>query len=83
MFGEQTSLFNVRYQCLKLVKSPDDDWVTYAGIVNRECENSKLRQMTDDQFKCLIFICGLQSAQDADIRTRLLNRMEQDPELTL
>ena len=28
-------------------------------------------------------LCGLQSAQDADIRTRLLNRMEQDPELTL
>ena len=66
MFGEQTLLFNVPYQCLKLVKS-DDDWVTYDGIVNRECENSKLRQMTDDQFKCLIFICGLQSDQDADI----------------
>ena len=25
MFDEQTSLSNVRYQCLKLVKSPDDD----------------------------------------------------------
>ena len=83
MFGEQMSLFNIRYQCLKLVKSPDDDWVTYAGIVNRECENSKFCKMTDDQFKCLIFICGLQSAQDSDIRTRLLNRLEQDPDLTL
>lgn len=83
IFGEQTSLFNIRYQCLKLIKNTEDDWVTYAGVVNRECERFKLRQMTDDQFKCLIFACGLQSPHDAEIRTRLLNRMEQDPNLNL
>ena len=83
IFGEPTSLFNVRYKCLKLVKDPNSDWITYAGSVNRYCERFKLRSMTDDQFKCLIFTCGLQSVQDADIRTRILSRLEQDPDLTL
>ena len=83
IFGEQSSLFNTRYQCMKLTKRDTDDFLTYAGIVNRESERFKLRSITDDQFKCLIFICGLQSPKDADIRTRLLSSIEQDPQLTL
>lgn len=83
IFGEPTSLFNTRYQCLKLVKDPNSDWVTYAGNVNQYCERFKLRTMTEDQFKCLIFACGLQSGEDADIRTRIISRLEQHPDLTL
>ena len=83
IFGDQSSLFNVRYQCLKLVKNPADDFVKFAGLVNRECEKFKLKTMTDDQFKCLIFVCGLQSSGDTDIRTRLLNKIEQEPDINL
>ncbi|KER21110.1 hypothetical protein T265_15162, partial [Opisthorchis viverrini] len=83
IFGDQTSLFNIRYQCLKWVKKDYDDFITFAGVVNRERERSKLSSMTENQFKCLIFISGLQSSQDADNRTRLLNRIEQDAEMTL
>ncbi|KER21195.1 hypothetical protein T265_10422 [Opisthorchis viverrini] len=32
IFGEQTSLFNIRYRCMKLVKSDADDFLTYSGI---------------------------------------------------
>ncbi|CAH8517924.1 unnamed protein product [Dicrocoelium dendriticum] len=39
--------------------------------------------MTEDQFKCLIFICGLQSHSDSDIRTRLLSKIELSPDITL
>ncbi|CAI2737860.1 unnamed protein product, partial [Dicrocoelium dendriticum] len=83
IFGERSSLFSTRYHCLKLVKHSMDDYITYAGIVNRECERFKLASMTETQFKCLMFICGLQSPSDADIRTRLLTRLEQDPDITL
>ncbi|KER33031.1 hypothetical protein T265_00942 [Opisthorchis viverrini] len=83
IFGEQTSLFNIRYRCMKLVKIDADDFLTYSGIVNRECERFKLGSLTEDQFKSLIFICGLQSPKDAEIRTRLLSRIEQDPSMTL
>ena len=56
MFGEQTSIFNVRYQCLKIAKIDAEDYVTYAGKVNRACENFNLKNLTADQFKSLIFI---------------------------
>nr|VZI29775.1 unnamed protein product [Spirometra erinaceieuropaei] len=70
IFGDQSSLFNTRFQCLKLCKRDSNDFITYAGIVNH-------------QFKCLIFICGLQSTKDADIRTRLLSKVQQNNSTTL
>ncbi|VDP88761.1 unnamed protein product [Echinostoma caproni] len=80
-FGEKASLFNIRYQCLKLAKNDTDDYVTLASIVNREYEKFKLCSMTDDQFKFLIFLSALQSPLDAEIRTRFLNRIEQNPNI--
>ncbi|CAH8549162.1 unnamed protein product [Schistosoma turkestanicum] len=83
IFSEQSSLFNIRYQCLKIIKSNEDDWVKHAGLVNRECERFKLSSMTEDQFKCLVFVCSLQSPDDADIRTRILSKIEQCPNISL
>ncbi|KAA3675531.1 uncharacterized protein DEA37_0000977 [Paragonimus westermani] len=45
--GDKSSLFNTRYQCLKLAKS-DDDYVTYASVVNRECQRFKFGSPTED-----------------------------------
>ncbi|CAH8671840.1 unnamed protein product [Schistosoma bovis] len=83
LFGDHHSLFSTRYRCLKLVMNESDDFLTHVGVVNRECERFKLRSLTEDQFKSLILICSLQSPKFSDIRTRLLNRLEQDPTLTL
>ncbi|VDK71328.1 unnamed protein product [Dibothriocephalus latus] len=60
-----------------------DDFLTLANTVNRKCEWFKLREFTDDQFKCLIFVSALRSRRDAEIRTRLLSKVEQDPKTTL
>ncbi|VDN38422.1 unnamed protein product [Dibothriocephalus latus] len=38
--------------------------------------------MADDQFKCFIFVSALQSPRDAKTRTRLLVKIEQDPNST-
>ena len=83
LFGPQQSLFSARYACLKLVKDPKDDFMTYAGRVNRECEKFRLAECNDDQFKCLIFVCGLQSSEDAFIRLKLLDKIETDPSCTV
>ncbi|VDO88238.1 unnamed protein product [Schistosoma margrebowiei] len=83
IFGELSSLLSIRYRCLNLVKREADEYGVLADIVNRECERFKLRSLTDDQFKCLIFIKALQSPQDAEVRTRLLARLDQDPNVTL
>lgn len=57
--------------------------MTYASIVDRVCEEFGLQEMSSYQFKYLIFVCGLQSEVDADIRTRILARIEQDPNISL
>ncbi|CAH8651202.1 unnamed protein product [Heterobilharzia americana] len=61
----------------------NDDSLTHIGIVNRECEKFKLKSITDDQSKSLILICSLQSSNFSIIRMRLMNRLEQEPALTL
>ncbi|BHF86025.1 hypothetical protein SprV_ctg2002920300, partial [Sparganum proliferum] len=83
IFGDQSSLFNTQFQCLQLCKRDSDDFITYAGIVSRECGRFQLGSLTEDQFKCLIFVCGLQSSTDADIRTRLLSKVHQNNSVTL
>nr|VZI21223.1 unnamed protein product [Spirometra erinaceieuropaei] len=83
IFGEQSSLFNTRFQCLQLCKRDSDDFITYAPIVNRECGRFQLGSLPEDQIKCLIFICGLQSPKDADIRTCLLSKVQQSNSITL
>lgn len=76
IFGRQVTLFRSRYNCLQLVKSDLEDFSAYAANVNKHCEQFKWNDMTADQFKCLIFVCGLQSHQHSDIRTRLLSTIE-------
>ncbi|XP_055615240.1 uncharacterized protein K02A2.6-like [Toxorhynchites rutilus septentrionalis] len=78
IFGEQTSLFRRRFQCLQLAKSEGDDIITYGGKVNRACEDFDFVNLTIDQFKCLVFVTGLKASKHADIRTRLLTRMENE-----
>lgn len=68
IFGRQTSLFNQRYQCLQLKKDQADDYFTYARIVNEKCEEFKLSEINADQFKCLMFVSGLNSCKDSDVR---------------
>lgn len=42
------------------------------------CEQFKFSGMTDDQFKCLIYVMGLKSQSDLDIRTKLLEKLEKE-----
>ncbi|BHF64763.1 hypothetical protein SprV_0200777000 [Sparganum proliferum] len=79
IFGEQLSLFNTRFRCMELCKRNSDDFITYAGIANRECGRFQLGSLTKDQFKCLIFICGRQSSKDADV----LSKVQQNNSTTL
>lgn len=76
LFGRQVSLFNMRYKCLQNTKSSQEDFISYASKVNRACEDFNMNELTVDQFKCLIFILGLRSQEEADIRTKLLSKLD-------
>ncbi|XP_061400453.1 uncharacterized protein K02A2.6-like, partial [Musca vetustissima] len=59
----------------------NEDFKEYASRVNLQCELFKLDNLTIDQFKCLIFILGLKSSQDSDIRIRLLRHLNESKEV--
>lgn len=80
MFGHQSSKFFLRYKCLQTSKQASEDFVTYASTVNKACEDFSVNAITPDQFKCLVFVAGLHSEKDKDIRTRLLAKMETETE---
>lgn len=50
--------------------------------MNKEFERLDFAKLTIDQFKCLIFIGGLQTF-DKEFRTRLLTKLDTDANLTL
>ena len=51
--------------------------------MNKLCNDFKLAVLTDDDFKCLIFAQGLVSAEDAEVRRRVLTKLENEQGLTL
>ena len=65
------------------MKKANDDYVTYASIVRRECERFRLNELTADHLKCLIDIQGLMTKRDSEIRSRILSKLEEDSKQTL
>lgn len=76
LFGKVETEVSQRYKCLQLTKSDSEDFKEYASKVNLQCELFKLSEMQIDQFKCLIFVLGLKSSKDNDIRIRLLKLVD-------
>ncbi|VDK23245.1 unnamed protein product [Taenia asiatica] len=56
IFCEQSLLFSLHYNCLKLTKCSDGDYVTDTGCVNRWCRRFSLQKMTEDQLKCPVIV---------------------------
>ena len=55
----------------------------FASVVNKNCDDFKLGELSADNFKCLIFAQGLVSTKDAETRRRVLSKLENEPDLTL
>jgi len=66
---------------MNTVKSPQEDFVAYTARINKKCEDFQISKITANQFKCLIFVCGLCSSTDADIRIKLLNLIDSKPDI--
>ncbi|XP_053687312.1 uncharacterized protein K02A2.6-like [Sabethes cyaneus] len=83
IFGTPVSIFYRRYQCLQTMKDENEDFITYSCKVNRACVDFKLQELQEEKFKCLIFVCGLKSPNDSDIRMRLLSKINETNNITL
>ncbi|XP_037811634.1 uncharacterized protein K02A2.6-like [Lucilia sericata] len=76
LFGKVDTEVSQRYKCLQLAKGDNEDFREYASKVNLQCELFKLGEMKIDQFKCVIFVLGLKSGKDNNIRIRLLKLLD-------
>lgn len=83
LFGAKESVISKRYRCLQITKNPMEDFVSYTCRINKSCVEFELGKLNENQFKCLMFVCGLKSENDAEIRTRLLSRIEEKDDVTL
>lgn len=76
IFKRQESDFCLRWKCLQLAKKETEDFNAYTARINKACEEFRLKTMSADEFKCLIFILGLKGPKEADIRARLHNKLD-------
>lgn len=73
LFKKKISLLRTRWNCLNVQRGPGEDIAAYGARINQEAEDFKLKDITGEQFKVLLFIMGIRDARDKNIRTRLLN----------
>lgn len=80
LFGRKQSQFSLRVKCMQYQNGENEDIVTYAANINKKCEQFAFEKCTKDNFKCLMFVNGLQSTQHQDIRARLLKMLDAETE---
>lgn len=83
LFGAKESVISRRYRCLQVSKTPTEDHIAFACRVKKSCVQFELGKLTEEEFKCLIYVCGLKSESDAELRTRLLCKIEERHDVTL
>ena len=50
----KTSIFHKR--CLNLIGKEGENYITFASVVNKYCDDFNLAELSTDNFKCLIFV---------------------------
>ena len=83
LYCPKTSLFHKRWKCINLTRKEGQDYTTFASVINRHCDDFGLSSLSADNFKILIFIQGLVSTKDAELRRWALNRLKKEPNITL
>ena len=68
---------------MNLPRKDDEDYTTFASVVNKYCDDSKLLELSANNFKYLIFVQSLGSNKNVKIRQRVLSKLANEPNLTL
>lgn len=79
VFGWNFSLFNH----LIVVIEHDGNLYEFAGVVNFHCFDFSFGTLTEERFRRLIFISGLQMKPWLPLRTCLLKVKEENPNVKL
>ena len=82
LFGDKISVFRRRFDIFRLVIG-DLSYGKLGSTINAMTALAQIEQMSKEHFKCLIFVSALQGARHAEIRTRMLRKLETQDECTL
>ncbi|XP_055604554.1 uncharacterized protein LOC129752801 [Uranotaenia lowii] len=83
LFGSAESLISKRYRCLQTTKKSTEDYFSFFYRVNKNAVDFELNRLIEEQFKCLLFVCGMKVECDVEVRTRLLAKIEDRNDVTL
>lgn len=75
-FGLKETTFRSRFKCLRVAKVSSEDYFTYAGRINTLVQKIDYAKMSEDDFKCVLFIVGLNAVDESDVREKLLELVE-------
>lgn len=64
---------SISFKFLILTNRPDEDRVDYVTRINEKFERSDFKAISNDYFKCLLFLCNLRDSCHANVRKRILN----------
>ena len=68
---------------MNLIRKDNEDYTTFASVVNKHCDDFELLELSPNNFECLIIVLGLVSNKDTEIRRRILNKLKNESNLTL
>lgn len=77
VFGRKESQFALRYKCLKLKKESGEDFDAYTAKVNLRVEKFDLENCTVEELKVLMFVQGLNEAEDSHTLEKLLSKLDE------
>ncbi|KAL3308235.1 hypothetical protein Ciccas_013237 [Cichlidogyrus casuarinus] len=70
-FSMRKSEFQLRLDCFEIEDTAfGDDRIRYLGHINELVRLSKLNEMSNEQFACLMYIKGIRGRDAADIRSK-------------
>ncbi|CAL1672928.1 unnamed protein product [Lasius platythorax] len=76
IFGQRESTFMLRYKVFQVKKKEGEDYDSYAARVNVKCEKFEVKKCSADDLKMLVFVKGLNKAQDAAALKKLLEKLD-------
>ncbi|XP_052891252.1 uncharacterized protein K02A2.6-like [Anopheles moucheti] len=83
LFGKMESVLSKRFKCFNISKTRTEDLLAFTCRVNKACVEAEFSSMTEEDFKCLILVCGLKDESVRDIRMKLLAAIEDKKYATL
>ncbi|XP_035901058.1 uncharacterized protein K02A2.6-like [Anopheles stephensi] len=83
LFGKMESVLSKRFKCFNITKMRTEDLLAFTCRVNKACVDAEFSSMTEEDFKCLILVCGLKDESVQDIRMKLLAAIEDRKNATL